>query len=77
MGFYKTSYDYYSIVDFPKDHQNYGKFKAKTSKEAASKIFTFLIKFIDISDINSKNNKDDIFLGKFIVFVIKKMDTNK
>ena len=59
---------YYTIVDFPNDKQNYGKFKAGNPKKAANKAFSTLIKFID-----TKND----FLGKFLVFVIKDLNTNE
>jgi len=59
---------YYSIVDFPKDMELYGKFKGINPKSAANKAFSSLIKFI---------NKDDINEGKFLVFVIRNMSTNK
>lgn len=58
---------YYSIVDFPKDNELYGRFKGKNPKSVANKAFSCLIKFI---------NEDDNE-GKFLVFVIRNMITNK
>ena len=63
----------YTIVDFPEDNQTYGIFKENIPKKAANKALTALLKFIDTDNINNK----DSFLGKFIVFVIKDIETNK
>ena len=60
----------YTIVDFPEDNQTYGSFKGKTPKIAASKIMTHLIKYLVL------NNTDDLH-GKFIVFVIRDIDSEK
>ena len=60
---------YYTIVDFPKTNQTYGKFSGTIPKKAASKAFSVLSKYM-------KQNNDDLF-GKFIVFVIKDIETNK
>ena len=60
----------YSIVDFPKDGQKYGKFEGKYPKIAATKAFSFLMNFMN------RQNNDDL-TGKFIVFVIKENNTNK
>jgi hypothetical protein len=62
----------FTIVDFPKDGQNYGSFLGKVPKKVASKAFSSLIQFMNIN-----NNKDDDSLGKFIVFVIKNVNTGK
>ena len=59
---------YYTIVDFPNQGKTYGKFSGTIPKNAASKAYSVLFKFM-------KHN-DDLF-GKFIVFVIKEIETNK
>lgn len=61
---------YYTIIDFPEDNETYGKFSGTIPKKAANKVFSFLLKFLN-EDIN-----DDL-TGKFIVFVIKDIDSNK
>lgn len=61
---------YYTIVDFPEENQSYGNFSGTIPKKAANKVFSFLLKFIN-EDINND------FSGKFIVFVIKDISTNK
>ena len=58
----------YSIVDFPNDKELYGNFEGNNPKSAANKAFSYLIKFID------KNYDNQ---GKFLVFVIRNMSTNK
>lgn len=63
--------NYYTIVDFPEDNQYYGKFKGTIPKKVASKAFSSLIQFIDIS--NENNEVSD----KFIVFVIKNVSNGK
>jgi hypothetical protein len=66
----------YTVVDFPEKNKTYGIFKGSYPKHAASKAFSSLIKFIDNNNNNNNNNKD-IFLNKFLVFVIKELNTNK
>jgi hypothetical protein len=61
----------YTIVDFPSDGIFYGRFKGNHPKIAANKAFKFLMKFIN------KESKEDDFIGKFLVFVIKNLNTNK
>jgi len=58
----------YTIVDFPEPGKTYGKFTGTIPKNAASKSFSFLFNFM--------KNKHDLF-GKFIVFIIKDIKTNK
>jgi ribosomal protein L35AE/L33A len=70
---YNNKLHCYTIVDFPSENQTYGKFKAFKPKIAANRAFSSLIKFVDIED---KSN-DDSFLGKFLVFVIKDLNTNQ
>lgn len=65
--------NYYTIVDFPEDNQTYGKYKGSVPRIAANRAFSALIKFIDIGD----NSNEDRFLGKFLVFVIKDLNTTK
>ena len=60
---------YYTIVDFPSQKKTYGKFSGTIPKNAASKAYTFLFKFM--------KKKDNNLFGKFIVFVIKEIGTNK
>jgi len=61
----------FSIVDFPKDGDNYGNFTASIPKQAANSVFSFLY------HVMNKNNKNNDFTGKFIVFVIKNNDNGK
>ena len=64
----------YAIVDFPEDGKLFGTISETTPKKAAEKAFTKLLKYT--SDINFENtNNDDAFLGKFLVFVIKNLDS--
>lgn len=60
----------YTIVDFPHKGKTYGKFSGTIPKNAASKAYSTLFKFM------KQNNNDNLF-GKFIVFVIKEIETNK
>jgi hypothetical protein len=69
---YNNKNHLYTVLDFPNDNETYGKFEGKIPKIAANKAFTSLIKFIDI-DISN----EDSFVGKFLVFTIKDLDTNK
>jgi hypothetical protein len=62
----------FTIIDFPNDNETFGKYKSSIPKKAANKAFIDLLKYIDLK----KNNEDDFF-GKFIVFVIKDIETNK
>ena len=64
----KNKINCYSIVDFPKDNQLYGKFNGSSPKRAANKAFSHLMKFM---------NNDEDFFGKFIVFVIRNNLTNE
>lgn len=56
----------FSIVDYPEEGKNYGKYKSYLPGKAASKAFTVLCKKLKYTD----DNKD-----KFIVFSI--IDNNK
>ena len=58
----------FTIVDFPNDNQTYGNFKSTIPKKAANEALLSLLNHIDF-----KNN----FFGKFIVFVIKDIHSNK
>jgi len=62
----------FTIVDFPKDGENYGVFVGQIPKVVASKAFSSLVQFIDINNNNENNS-----LGKFIVFVIKNINNGK
>jgi hypothetical protein len=62
----KSNQDKYSIVDFPNKKIH---FEGRNPKIAANKVFTYLTKFVNI--------KDDDYEGKFIVFVIKNINTKK
>jgi hypothetical protein len=65
----------YAIIDFPEDGKLFGTIYAKTPKTAGEKAFTKLLKYT--SDINFENtDNDDDFLGKFLVYVIKNLDSN-
>lgn len=66
---------FYTIVDFPEDNKTLGNFEGKSPKIAGNKAFSFLLKFIDLNEQNEKN--EDNFLGKFLVFVIKNVNTNE
>jgi hypothetical protein len=59
----------YTIVDFPENGKYYGKFVAKKPKIAGIGAFSTLMNFV--------NNNSDNFTGKFIVFVIRNIDTKK
>ena len=58
----------FTIVDFPNDNETYGTFKSHIPKKAGNDAFLSLLNHIDF---------DDKFFGKFIVFVIKDIDSNK
>ena len=60
----------FTIVDFPEDNQTYGNFSGLSPKKAANKVFSFLLKFLNEDIFND-------FSGKFIVFVIKDIQSNK
>ena len=65
----------YAIIDFPEDGKLFGPISASTPKKAAEKAFSKLLKYT--SDINFENTEhDDDFLGKFLVYVIKNLDSN-
>jgi len=66
-----NNYSYYTIVDFPDINRNFGKYKGRSPKIAANKAFSTLIHFVILD-----NNENDSF-GKFIVFIIKDISTNK
>jgi len=59
----------YEIVDFPNTSKPFGLYKGKYPKVAASKAFAFLSNIIG-TKINSEE-------GKFIVFVIRNINTRK
>jgi hypothetical protein len=63
----------FTILDFPEDNKTFGLFKSNIPKKAGNEAFLSLLNHIDF---NKKNNYDSFF-GKFIVFVIKDIDTNK
>ncbi len=77
----------FTIVDFPEEGKTYGTFKSTIPKKAANEAFDLLIRFIDNKNNNNKSNKknknnnknsnNDEFKGKFIVFVIKDIDSGK
>jgi hypothetical protein len=60
----------YSIIDFPEKNKMYGNYIGNKPKEAAEKAFIFLVNQIGN---NFKNDSD----GKFIVYIIKNIVTNK
>lgn len=57
----------YTILDFPKEKQTYGKFMGESPQQAAKKAFSKLAR---LSKLNNKNRQ-------FIVFVMKEIETNK
>ena len=59
----------YEIVDFPNNSKSFGSYTGNSPKKAASKAFTFLS--------NIMGNKINSESGKFIVFVIRNIDTKK
>jgi hypothetical protein len=64
----------YIIVDFANDENGISPkiFNEITPKKAANKAFSYLLQFIDID-----KDDDDFLLGKFLVFVIKNIETDK
>lgn len=62
-----SEYKYYTVIDFPKSGDTYGKFKSKSPKRAAKKAFSKLAKLTKIENGN----------GKFIVFTIMNIHTQK
>ena len=68
----KKNYNKFTIVDFPEDGKTYGIFVGEIPKKVASKAFSSLMQFMSIND-----NKNDNSLGKFIVFVIKNINSGK
>ena len=60
----------YTIVDFPEPNKTFGNYLAIKPKKAAEEIFIFLTN--QVGD-NFKNDSE----GKFIVFVIKNINTQK
>lgn len=64
----------YVIVDFANDENGLAPkiFNENAPKKAANKAFSYLLQFMDIDKDN-----DDFLLGKFLVFVIKNIETNK
>jgi len=66
---YNNNINSYEIVDFPNNSKSFGLYKGKSPKEGASKAFIFLSNII-----GNKINSND---GKFIVFVIRNIDTQK
>jgi hypothetical protein len=63
----------FTIIDFPEDNKTFGNFKSSIPKKAANEAFLALLNHVDFN----KNNNDDNFFGKFIVFVIKEINTDK
>jgi hypothetical protein len=57
----------YTLINYPKEGINYGIFKSASPKRAAQKAFGKLAKTINLINGN----------GKFIVFTIKNIKTNK
>jgi hypothetical protein len=62
-----SEYKYYTVIDFPKSGDTYGKFKSKSPKRATKKAFSKLAKLTKIENGN----------GKFIVFTIMNIHTQK
>ena len=60
----------YTIVDFPEPNKIFGNYSAIKPKKAAEEVFIFLT---NQAGDNFKNNSE----GKFIVFVIKNIKTQK
>ncbi len=59
--------DVYTVVDFPNQHETFGRFTGNSPKRAATKAFTRLAK------ISKLNNTD----RQFIVFTILNLTTDK
>lgn len=57
----------FTIVGYPNDGENYGRYIAKTPKRAANKAFTKLSRKIDLKNTNNKN---------LLVFIIKETTKN-
>lgn len=64
-----TKQNSYEIVDFPSNQKSFGLYKGKYPKQAAKQAFTFLSNII-----NNKVNSEE---GKFIVFMIRNIETKK
>ena len=62
----------FSIVDFPKDGLTHGKFNATSPKKGADLAFTELLKYI-----NNNDKSNDPYEGKFVVFTIINIDSEK
>jgi hypothetical protein len=58
----------FTIVDYPNDGKNYGKYISNTPGRAANKAFSQLSKVMNIKNSNSK---------KFLVFTIKDTSNKK
>lgn len=67
----KKKYKNFGIVDFPKEGNIFGDFKADIPKKAANDAFTYLFNVM-----SNDTNKND-FTGKFIVFVIQDKNNGK
>ena len=65
-----NKYDYYKIVDFPKEGELHGNYKGRSPGQAAKKVVTFLSNKANINNnVNSKT--------RFIVFTILNSRTKK
>jgi len=64
----KEKINFYKIVEFNEKGNNI--FSGKIPKDAAHKVFPYLLKFIDNIDENN-------FEGNLLVFTIQNLETNK
>jgi hypothetical protein len=58
----------YTILDFPKEGETYGKFQGNIPKKAADKALNLLMKFVDFNDD---------YRGKFVVFNLQNVENKK
>ena len=61
----------YIIVEFYSGEQ-IKIFNDKTPKKAANQAFSYLLQFMNVNE-----SQEDFLLGKFLVFIIKNLDTDK
>lgn len=62
-----SDYRTFTIVDYPNENENTGRYIGKTPKKAAKKAFSRLSRELNIKNSNNKN---------FLVFSIRELGTN-
>ena len=58
----------FTIVDYPNNGNNYGKYSGINAKKAASKAFSALARILDLKNTDIKNH---------LIFTIEDINTNK